>query len=87
LEAAVWGKPVIFGPNYEKYREGKELIAAGGAFSFTTAAELKKIADDLLAKENHLQERSFNAKNYIALNTGATGRIMNLIQEKRLLTN
>ncbi|HEU4904043.1 MAG TPA: glycosyltransferase N-terminal domain-containing protein [Flavisolibacter sp.] len=87
LEAAVWGKPVIFGPNYEKYREGKELIAGGGAFSFTTAAELKKIADDLLTKENHLQERSFNAKNYIAQNTGATGRIMNLIQEKRLLTN
>lgn len=87
LEAAVWGKPVIFGPNYEKYREGKELIVAGGAFSFTTASELKKIADDLLTEENHLQERSFNARNYIVQNTGATGKIMRFIQEKRLLTN
>ena len=34
LEAAVYGKPVVFGPNYKKYREAKELIAAGGAISF-----------------------------------------------------
>jgi 3-deoxy-D-manno-octulosonic-acid transferase len=31
LEAAVWGKPVFFGPNYQKFKEAKELIARGGA--------------------------------------------------------
>lgn len=87
LEAAVWGKPVIFGPNYKKYREGRELIAAGGASSFSSAEELKKIADDLLTNEDHLQERSLKAKTYVEENTGATDKIMQAIQEKRLLTN
>ena len=87
LEAAVWGKPVLFGPNYKKYREAKELLAAGGAFSFSTADELKKIADDLLTNERHLQETGLKAENYIVKNTGATGKIMQVIQEKRLLTN
>lgn len=87
LEAAVWGKPVLFGPNYKKYREAKELITAGGAFSFSTNDELKKIADDLLTNERHLQETGLKAKNYIVENTGATGKIMQVIQEKRLLTS
>ncbi|MDQ3278930.1 MAG: 3-deoxy-D-manno-octulosonic acid transferase [Bacteroidota bacterium] len=87
LEAAVWSKPVIFGSNYRKYREAKELVTAGGAFSIATAEDLKKIADDLLRQEGHLQRCSTNAKNYITENTGATERIMKMIQEKRLLTN
>lgn len=87
LEAAVWGKPVIFGPNYQKYREAKELIAAGGAFSFATKEEFKHLADDLLSNESHLQEGSLKAKAYIRENTGATAKIMATIQEKRLLTN
>jgi len=87
LEAAVWGKPVIFGPNYRKYREATELIKAGGACSVATAEEFKKIADDLLANEGHLQTYSANAKSYIERNTGATEKIVKTIQEKRLLTN
>lgn len=87
LEAAVWEKPVIFGPNYSKYREAKELIQAGGACSISTADEFKKIADDLLSNEGHLQSYAANAKLYIEKNTGATEKIMKAIQEKRLLTN
>jgi 3-deoxy-D-manno-octulosonic-acid transferase len=87
LEAAVWGKAVVFGPNYNKYREAKELILAGGAFSFATAQALKKIADGLLSNEHHLQQSGMNAKTYIEKNTGATAAVMAVIQEKRLLTN
>lgn len=87
LEAAVWRKPVVFGPNYHKYREGREMIETGGAFSFSSAEELKKLADDLLTKDNHLQEASSKARDYIQENTGATATIMQFIQEKRLLTN
>lgn len=87
LEAAVWGKPVVFGPNYRKYREATELIAAGGAFSVDTAEELKKLAGDLLSNESRLQASSANARSYIKRNIGATERILKAIQEKRLLTN
>jgi 3-deoxy-D-manno-octulosonic-acid transferase len=87
LEAAVWGKPVIFGPNYKKYREASELIEAGGGFSISTAKELKKLADKLLNDKQFLQASSANSKNYVLENTGATEKILQFIQEKRLLTN
>jgi 3-deoxy-D-manno-octulosonic-acid transferase len=87
LEAAVWAKPVLFGPNYKKYHEGKDMIAAGGAYSFASFEALKKIADDLLSKEDHLQQISLKARTYVSSNTGATKTIMQAIQEKRLLTN
>ncbi|HEX8316647.1 MAG TPA: glycosyltransferase N-terminal domain-containing protein [Flavisolibacter sp.] len=87
LEAAVWGKPVIFGPNYKKYREAKELIAAGGGFSVPNADELKKLADELFSNEQYLQAVGDKAKKYIQDNTGATQKILQEIQAKRLLTN
>ena len=87
LEAAVWGKPVIFGPNYKKYREASELIEAGGGFSISNTEQLKKLADELLSDEQYLQTVSNNAKKYVIENTGATQRILQFIQEKRLLTN
>ncbi|MDQ6609177.1 MAG: 3-deoxy-D-manno-octulosonic acid transferase, partial [Bacteroidota bacterium] len=87
LEAAVWGKPVVFGPNYKKYREAAELIKAGGGFSIRNSEELKTFADDFFSNEDHLQDAGINAKNYIEENTGATKKIVRFIQENRLLTN
>lgn len=87
LEAAVWEKPVVFGPNYQKYREAKELIDAGGAASFETAKAFKKIADKLLLDSDHLQQTGIRAKTYIESQTGATAKILKTLQEKRLLTN
>ncbi|MDR2359318.1 MAG: 3-deoxy-D-manno-octulosonic acid transferase, partial [Prevotellaceae bacterium] len=40
LEAAVYGIPVVFGPNYQRFREAGDLIAQGGAASYTTGKEL-----------------------------------------------
>jgi 3-deoxy-D-manno-octulosonic-acid transferase len=87
LEAAVYGKPVIFGGNYKKYREGIELVQQGGAFSIPDGPELKKIADDLLNNKEHLQSVENMSRKYVLDNTGATEKIIQLIQEKRLLTN
>lgn len=87
LEAAVWGKPVLFGPNFKKYREAKEMIEAGGAFYFSSFNELKRQANRLLTNEKHLQEAGANAKSYVTENTGATGVVLTYIQENRLLTN
>src|SRR5215212_9055459 len=49
LEAAVYGKPVIFGPEYEKNFEAVEMIDSGGAISIENAIELEKILDTLLS--------------------------------------
>jgi len=41
LEAAVWGMPVMFGPNYGKFKEARELIACQGGFSISTYDEME----------------------------------------------
>lgn len=86
LEAAVWGKPVLFGPNYQKFKEARDLVARGAGFSITNASELTQRATTLLQKETLLQQSSRSASQYVAENKGATGKIMDYIQENRLLT-
>ena len=51
LEAATFGKPVIFGPKYDKFQEATDLTKLKGAFSVSTAKELEKIAVKLLSDE------------------------------------
>jgi 3-deoxy-D-manno-octulosonic-acid transferase len=87
LEAAVYAKPVVFGPNYKKYREANELIEIGGAFSVATFQELIKIIEKLLMEDKFYNEACSKAHSYIAEQQGATQKIMNYIQENRLLTN
>lgn len=86
LEAAVWGKPVIWGPNYSKFREARELLAAGGGFTYTSAEDLKGILNILLHDEAACKKAGGAAATYVQQQKGATQKIMNYIQEKRLLT-
>jgi len=87
LEAAVYGKPVVFGPVYNKYREAVELIDAEGAKSFSTADELKQIIYTLLNDKEEYEQKCKLAEQYVRLNAGATAKILKYIQENRLLTN
>jgi 3-deoxy-D-manno-octulosonic-acid transferase len=86
LEAAVWAKPVIIGPNYEKYREAMELIECGGAFSFSKKEDLKQIVSKLKADPEFTKALGQKAKAYIEKHAGATQKIIDWIQENRLLT-
>jgi 3-deoxy-D-manno-octulosonic-acid transferase len=87
LEAAVYGKPVIFGPEFEKNFEADELIECEGGITIENALELETILNTLINDKEELKERSIAAKNYVYNNAGATEKIMGYIQEKRLLTN
>jgi len=86
LEAAVWGKPVLFGPHYAKYREAVDLLACGGAWSVGDAAALRRKLEELSAEATANAAGSL-AGAYVARNGGATSRIMHWIQENRLLTS
>lgn len=87
LEAAVYGKPVIFGPEFEKYIEAIELVDCGGAYAIESAVEIEKLMNDMLADKKWLEESSTAAREYVASKKGATKKILDYIQEKRLLTN
>jgi 3-deoxy-D-manno-octulosonic-acid transferase len=87
LEAAVYHKPVVFGPVYEKYVEATELVDQGGAFPINTALELEKTLDDLLADKTAYKKACQQAGQYVHAKTGATMAVLQFIQENRLLTN
>lgn len=78
LEAATFGLPVIFGKNYYKFNEAKELIEKGGAFSILNEMDFKKTMD-LLSDKNVLKTASFIAKDYVQQRTGAANVILNSI--------
>lgn len=72
LEAAVWNVPVVFGPNYQKFREARELIAIGGAFSITSYEQFETEFDKLLNDT----KAGKTAGEYVKQNTGATQLIL-----------
>jgi len=86
LEAAVYGKPVIFGPEYDKNFEAEEMIDCTGAISIENAIDLEKIINNLLNNEPELLSRSTAAKNYVYKNAGATGNIISFIRKNYLKT-
>jgi 3-deoxy-D-manno-octulosonic-acid transferase len=86
LEAAVYGKPVVIGPEYDKYVEAVELVEAGGAFSIENALELEEQLNALLNEAEHYKRACEAARNYVVEKKGATAAILRFIQEKRLFT-
>ncbi len=87
LEAAVYEKPVLFGPEYHKYREAEELIECGGGYSFTGTKSLQNKIDQLLTDHNEYTHSSIASGKYVAGKKGATEKIIEYIQENRLLIN
>lgn len=72
IEAAVFGMPVLFGPNYKHFREACALIDAGGARTVRNYPEFKAAMDEALA--NH-EEIGKKASEYVESELGATDRI------------
>lgn len=82
LEAAVYGIPVIFGPRYEKFMEAVELIEHKGAFTIQNYDELKALLDTMLTDKEKMQEWGNNARNYVTSNSGATDKILSMVEFK-----
>lgn len=75
LEAAVYGMPVIWGPNFSKFREAKGLINAGGGFSIQESSEFAQLCDRLFTDKKYLVESCKKSFDYVADNSGATNKI------------
>ncbi len=87
LEAAAQGKPVIFGPVYEKFAEAVGLIKTGGAFTINNVLQLEELLDRLFNNKEVLAKASEASKEYVLQSGGATNKIITYIKENRLLTN
>lgn len=75
LEAAVWGVPVIFGPNNQRFQEAQGLKACGGGFEIKNAEDFKAVMQQF-ENEQTLQEAGQKAGAYVGQMTGATKKIL-----------
>lgn len=83
-EAAVYGIPVMFGPNNHKFIEARELARCGGGLCVKGKTDFERKADMLLSDAG-LRERSGSAaSDYIKSKLGATDRIFGKIFRKDL---
>lgn len=91
LEAAVYDKVVLFGHYYHKYSEAIGLVQSGGGIPFydqkKDGSMLSELIKVLLENEDDYKERCMAAGNFVRSGKGATGKIIEFIQEKRLLIN
>lgn len=87
LEAAVHGKPVIFGPNFQKFKEASELIKRQAGFRITNDKELESKLGLLINEIEMYSTCCNNARKYVFQNKGATEKIVQYIQLNRLLTS
>jgi 3-deoxy-D-manno-octulosonic-acid transferase len=87
LEAAVYGKPVVTGPVIEKYIEVVELAESGGVIIIDNALEAESVFERLFRNEDEYAYHSKAARDYVYGRKGATAKIVEYIQENRLLTS
>ncbi len=79
LEAAAFHLPVVFGPNYHKFREAVDLIQLKGAFCIHDFSELSTVFNSFLGNEEKRLKAGNIAGKYVADNQGATSEIMNRV--------
>ncbi len=80
LEPAVFGIPVITGPEYEGFKEAQELVNLRGIFPVKDTTEFGQIADKLRLDSNfRFKAGNINAT-YISENKGASIQVMNHIR-------
>jgi 3-deoxy-D-manno-octulosonic-acid transferase len=72
LEAAVYGKPVVFGPNFQKFKEARELISSGGAFSISNYQEMEDRLNYLMNQQESALKSGQTGQTYVKTHAGAT---------------
>ncbi|MBO4370773.1 MAG: 3-deoxy-D-manno-octulosonic acid transferase [Paludibacteraceae bacterium] len=81
LEAAVYGKPIFFGPHYDHFNEAVNLVALKGAFSVTSADEMETIMTKFEQNPEYYDQTCDICQQYVAQNLGAVDIIYKRIGE------
>ena len=80
LEAAVWGVPVIFGPNNQRFQEAQGLLASEGGFQIKDYDTFCQLMDRFDTDKAYLQTTGKKAGSFVAQHAGATATILKGIQ-------
>lgn len=76
LEPAIYGLPVIFGPNHKKFKEACDLIECGGGFSIASKDDFNKVISTFLTDKEALAAAGKAAGDYCQSMLGATKVIL-----------
>jgi len=77
LEAATFGMPVFFGPDYAKFPEAIDLVTEGAGFSVSSVADLTDAFAQQYADPTAAARAS---RAYVQRNVGATAQVMQTVQ-------
>ena len=79
LEAGVWGVPVIFGPNNQRFQEAQGLKACGGGFDIQNYADFEQLMLRFEQNPQLLQQAGISAGDYVKSLAGATDTVFNKV--------
>jgi 3-deoxy-D-manno-octulosonic-acid transferase len=74
LEPAAQGKPVLFGPHMENFKDSVQVLQGRGGLQVGTPEQLLKVADELLSRPDKLQELGALARSSVTAIRGASAR-------------
>lgn len=81
-EAAVWGVPVLFGPNNKRFQEAQDLLACKGSFEVTDYDSFNTIISRLISDDQFRHQCGEASANYVKSRSGATDIIMKSVVGK-----
>ena len=81
-EAAVWGVPVLFGPNNKRFQEAQDLLASKGSFEVTDYDSFNTIISRLISDDKFRHQCGEASANYVKSRSGATDIIMKSVVGK-----
>ena len=75
-EAAVWGVPVLFGPNNKRFQEAQDLLACKGSFEVTDYDSFNTIISRLISDDKFLHQCGEASANSVKSRSGASDILM-----------
>ena len=79
-EAAIYGVPVLIGPNNKGFREAQDLLRMGGCFEITGPTLFNAVVDRLLSDNQLRKTRGAVCHDYITSNAGASDVIFKTLK-------
>ena len=83
LEPATFGVPILIGPNFYKFNEAVELVENEACFVADNSQKLSVHLKTFLNQKSKRENTGSKALNYVLERRGATGKILNYIENER----
>jgi 3-deoxy-D-manno-octulosonic-acid transferase len=74
LEPAAQGRPVLFGPHMENFKDSVQVLQGRGGIQVATPEQLLKVADELLSRPDQIDELGAMARSSVSAIRGASAR-------------